>query len=95
LFVIGAGSFHHRKRPRATLVAESSVAPPPVSQLESHMPQFEYTPKDPNIYDRPRCPKCTTQMYLVRIEPDQPGHDKRTFKCPECDHSESVVVKLA
>jgi hypothetical protein len=32
-------------------------------------------------------------MMLARIEPDKPGHDKRTFECFECDHTASVVVK--
>jgi hypothetical protein len=58
------------------------------------MPQFEYTPINPNMYDRPRCPKCTTQMYLAQIEPSQPGFDLRTFGCPRCKHSESVLVKF-
>ena len=58
------------------------------------MPQFEYAPKNPNMYDRPRCPKCTTQMYLAQIEPGEPGFDLRTFECPKCKHSESVVVEF-
>jgi hypothetical protein len=57
------------------------------------MPLFEYTPTYPNVYDRPRCSKCSAQMYLARIEPSQPGLDLRTFECPACKHSESVVVK--
>jgi hypothetical protein len=32
-------------------------------------------------------------MLLARIEPDKPDHDKRTFVCSICDHSESFVVK--
>jgi hypothetical protein len=32
-------------------------------------------------------------MYLARIEPDEPGFDFRTFECPKCKHSESVVVR--
>lgn len=23
-------------------------------------------------------------MMLARIEPDEPGHEKRTFECPSC-----------
>jgi hypothetical protein len=26
----------------------------------------------------PTCPKCGATMWLERIEPDGPGHDKRT-----------------
>jgi transcription elongation factor Elf1 len=33
-------------------------------------------------------------MMLARIEPATPGHDKRTFECPNCNHSESEVVKF-
>ncbi len=33
------------------------------------MLQFEYTPTNPTVYDRPRCPKCIMQMYLAQIEP--------------------------
>ena len=58
------------------------------------MPQFEYAPTNPNMYDRPRCPRCTAQMYLARIEPGHPGFDLRTFECPSCKHSESVLVKI-
>jgi hypothetical protein len=57
------------------------------------MPQFEYSPTNPNMYDRPRCPKCASQMYLARIEPAHPGFDLWTFQCPACKHSESVLVK--
>jgi hypothetical protein len=43
---------------------------------------------------RPPCTKCGTVMLLARIEPDKPGHDLRTFECPKCEHSESVVIKF-
>jgi ssDNA-binding Zn-finger/Zn-ribbon topoisomerase 1 len=43
---------------------------------------------------RPPCSKCGTVMLLARIEPEKPDHDKRTFECPKCEHSESVVVKF-
>jgi len=58
------------------------------------MPRFEYAPTNPNLYDRPRCPECTTQMYLAQIEPGHPGFDLRTFECPKCKHLESVVVEF-
>jgi hypothetical protein len=29
-------------------------------------------------------------MWLSRIEPDEPNHDKRTFECPQCEN----VVEL-
>jgi len=43
---------------------------------------------------RPTCPKCTSTMTLTRIEPHSDGHDFRTLECPQCDHSESSVVKF-
>jgi hypothetical protein len=32
-------------------------------------------------------------MMLARIVPEAPGEDRRTFECPMCEHSESIVVK--
>jgi hypothetical protein len=31
-------------------------------------------------------------MWLSRIEPDKPNHDKRTFECPQCENVVSEVV---
>jgi hypothetical protein len=32
-------------------------------------------------------------MWTVRIEPTgQPGYDKRTFECAECEHSEELLI---
>jgi len=42
----------------------------------------------------PPCPECGCMMWLKRIEPDKPGHDERTFECPRCLHTESLVVEL-
>jgi hypothetical protein len=50
------------------------------------------TPQAP-VLDRPLCPKCARLMWLARIEPDKPDHDRRTFECCECDHTDTVVVK--
>jgi hypothetical protein len=46
-----------------------------------------------NSITRPVCPKCGRQMMLARIEPDAPGHDKRTFECAG-GHELSEVVKF-
>jgi transcription elongation factor Elf1 len=46
------------------------------------------------LSDRPECPKCGTHMLLARIVPEGEGKDLRTFECPMCEHSESVVVKF-
>ena len=43
--------------------------------------------------DRPDCPKCGTKMMLARVEPDEPGQEKRTFECPGCNYSNSAVIK--
>jgi transposase-like protein len=43
--------------------------------------------------ERPVCPRCKALMWIARIEPDEPGHDRRTFECPECDHTIIEVVK--
>jgi hypothetical protein len=42
---------------------------------------------------RPPCAECGTAMMLARIEPDVADHDLRTFECPKCEHSQSLVVK--
>jgi hypothetical protein len=59
------------------------------------MRQFQTSPPSQELIDRPNCPKCGTKMWLARIEPDsKPGHDVRTFECPECDYWEAVTVKF-
>ena len=56
------------------------------------MPQPDMTPSSVMIVG-PRCPVCATQMALIRIEPDKPDHDRRTFDCASCGHAETVVVR--
>jgi predicted RNA-binding Zn-ribbon protein involved in translation (DUF1610 family) len=46
-----------------------------------------------NAIVRDPCPKCGTAMVLVRIAPDQPRHQLRTFECPKCKQSKSKIVK--
>jgi transposase-like protein len=41
---------------------------------------------------RPACPRCGARMMLARIEPDSPGHERRTFECPSCEREEATVV---
>ena len=41
----------------------------------------------------PKCSKCGAQMWLARIKPDKPDHDKRTYECPQCDHVMTGIVK--
>ena len=54
---------------------------------------FEPATAYSNSIVRPPCSKCGTQVLLALIEPDKPDHDKRTFECSICGHSESFVVK--
>lgn len=42
---------------------------------------------------RPSCPKCGTRTMLVRIFPDRPGYDVRTYECPRCEHEVVEVVQ--
>lgn len=57
------------------------------------MPQSGFTPSAPKPIERPPCPLCGAEMFLARIEPDKPDHDKRTFACTKCAHEAIVVVK--
>jgi endogenous inhibitor of DNA gyrase (YacG/DUF329 family) len=43
---------------------------------------------------RPNCPTCGTRMSLVRIFPDKPGYDQRTFECPRCQHEITEIVQF-
>jgi transposase-like protein len=43
---------------------------------------------------RPPCPRCDNRMSLVRIFPDKPGYDQRTFECPRCEHEITEIVQL-
>jgi transposase-like protein len=43
--------------------------------------------------DRPRCPKCASVMWLVRVQAEGQGIDKQTFECPVCDISVNVSEK--
>jgi hypothetical protein len=36
---------------------------------------------------------CGARMWLSRIEPDRPDHDKRIFECPQCENVVSEIVK--
>ena len=44
--------------------------------------------------ERPMCTLCGELMWLTRIEPDKPDHDRRTFECSECENIETVVVNF-
>jgi len=55
---------------------------------------MQQSQQSPSIFliGRPSCEKCNTRMALIRIEPDSPTHDRRTFECPACEHYEIHVV---
>lgn len=36
------------------------------------------------LYAKPKCPACGTEMWLTRIEPDEPGFERRLFECSSC-----------
>jgi transposase len=44
--------------------------------------------------EKPHCSRCGALMGLASVEPGKPDHDQRTFKCPECEHSETFDVKF-
>ena len=44
-------------------------------------------------HKHPTCEACGAPMWLARIEPDRPDHDKRTFNCLACDEIATEVVK--
>jgi predicted RNA-binding Zn-ribbon protein involved in translation (DUF1610 family) len=48
-----------------------------------------------NIIKSPRCPKCGEMMALRLIEPERPGFDLRTFECPKCFGTETLVVSIS
>jgi transposase-like protein len=45
------------------------------------------------VLDLPICPRCGARMWLSRIEPYEPGRDKRTFECPQCNNLVSQTLK--
>ena len=48
----------------------------------------------PDQSDRPICSNCGWTMWIARIAPHIPGHDKHTFKCSRCEFEEDVIVRL-
>lgn len=56
------------------------------------MREFQTIPHSQNIV-QPRCAECGAPMWLTRIEPDEPGSEKRTFECQVCQNEAAEVVK--
>jgi hypothetical protein len=44
--------------------------------------------------ERPFCADCEGPMILSLLEQDKPGFDLRTFVCPICAATESIVVRV-
>ena len=55
---------------------------------------MQQSQQSPSIFliGRPSCEKCSRRMALMRIAPDGPDHDRRTFECPACGHYEVHLV---
>lgn len=41
-------------------------------------------------WSKPFCTRCRKEMWLLRIEPDEPGYELRSFECMACGRQESV-----
>jgi hypothetical protein len=48
-----------------------------------------------NVIKSPRCAKCGEMMALRLIEPERPGFDLRTFECPKCFGTETLVASIS
>jgi predicted RNA-binding Zn-ribbon protein involved in translation (DUF1610 family) len=57
------------------------------------MPAFSPAHPTADEINRPPCPMCGTAMFIISIFPNEkPGHDVRTFECPDCKHEEIKTV---
>ena len=43
----------------------------------------------------PKCPNCRSQMFLIRIEPDEFNLDLRTYACPDCELRLTETISAA
>ena len=57
------------------------------------MPQFSIFDPRERPFDRPACPNCGCPMWLAIVEPDKPGHEKRSYECPRCQREDEHVVQ--
>jgi hypothetical protein len=48
-----------------------------------------------DVIESPRCSKCGEMMALRIIEPERPGFDLRTFECPECLGTATLVASIS
>jgi len=84
------GKFRADKVTKATdgKVHEAHAFP----HVGSVMREFHYDAGKLEII-HPRCKRCGAPMWLTRLEPDEPDHDKRTFECKACGKTEVEIVK--
>ena len=40
---------------------------------------------------RPPCSKCGRPVILTRIEPENPGFDRRIYYCAHCAETETII----
>jgi hypothetical protein len=82
-------------RPRASraLVKLKSFALHACKATGVTMSQFQPTPHSQDIV-HPTCAKCGAPMWLTRIEPEEPGSEKRTFECQACQNELVEAVKF-
>ena len=57
------------------------------------MMQSGFSPTTPKPIDHPLCPLCGGAMLLLRIVPEKPDHDRRSFECTQCTHEHMLVVQ--
>lgn len=50
------------------------------------MRKSKFIPRQQTSIELPKCPKCGEEMWLIRIQPIEPGYDSCTFECPTCDN---------
>jgi hypothetical protein len=55
--------------------------------------QHSYVESSLHEHEHPGCIACDAPMWLARIEPDRPDHDKRSFKCLACGEKTTEIVK--
>ena len=79
----------------ATWIAVIVLALLVLRQIRVRKVRKKKTAIPPAVLASPACPKCGTHMSLVRIFPDGPGRDQRTYECPRCQHEVTQFAKVA